>query len=199
VAIRAVGFDYLGVIAFLRGRSVFEVVAEICTTDKESVYTAYRHHNAKLQSGELTVDQLWQKVLDELGRPELLDSVLSVAAEDAPQIDPAMIGLVDELRKKGYKVGLLSNLSAGWAQAFHSQKADEHFDAVVLSSEAGYSKPDSRAFQELAKRLSAETDELVFIDDRSEYLVAVEDIGVTPIVFEDIDQLRKRLVELKIL
>lgn len=124
---------------------------------------------------------------------------LGVTAPDLDeQPDPQILGLVDHLREQGYKVGLLSNLSAGWAEAFYAAKVDTHFDTVHLSGETGIAKPDPRAFTGLADALGVATSELVFIDDRAESMIGIESLGITPILYENYEQLISQLAKLDV-
>jgi HAD superfamily hydrolase (TIGR01509 family) len=112
-----------------------------------------------------------------------------------PGLDDQILHLAGQLRAAGYRVGLLSNLGADWGPELARLGLDEYFEAIMLSGETGYIKPDPRAFELLAERLGVSTHELIFIDDSAQSLSGVEEIGVTPILYRDYDQLVVALIQ----
>ena len=199
--IRAVGFDYLGVTAHLSGRSVFELVGERLAIDANRVQEAYGQSNGLLQRGTITREQLWHQVAVSLDRTNDVEVILAAEAEDQPHVDTKLLDMVDEVRARGFKTGLLSNLATGtpWDAGLHAQGVDRHFDGIVLSGDIGISKPDIRAYQALAVKLDVSLDELVFIDDRPASMVGIESAGVIPIVYTGVDSLRGHLRRLKVI
>ncbi len=201
MAIRAVGFDYLGVTAHLTGRSVFDLIAERLAVRPETVRDAYQQYNNDFQRGEITEEELWTLVARVLERPDDLPIILAAANETQPQVDPAMIALIDEVRAAGFKTGLLSNLSTGttWEAGLYAQGVDRHFDSLVLSGDLGFAKPDIRAFQALADDLEVDFEELMFIDDRASSMAGIDEVGIIPLVFDGTESLRDQLRQLEIL
>ena len=189
--IKAIGFDYLGVTALLPERSIFDVLAERLGIETPRVIEAYNRYNKQFQVGDMTKDELWQRIASDLGREGDIDIIRAVTSQDLPVIDRDVLAFIDKVRAT-YKVGLLSNMASGteWDRDFYKQGIDSHFDAIVLSGDLGVSKPDPRAYQALAAKLGVETSEMVFIDDRPSSMVGVESIGVTPVVYTNLDKLK---------
>lgn len=201
MAIRAIGFDYLGVTAHLSGRNVFEVVGERLAVAPERVQEAYAQSNTMFQRGNISHEQLWRQVATSLDREADIEVILAAAVEDRPLVDSKLLVLVDEVRARGFKTGLLSNLATGtpWDEGLYAQGVDEHFDAVVLSGDLGIAKPDIRAYQALTDALDVRLDELVFIDDRPSSMIGIDSQGVIPIVYTGIDSLRAQLRSLGVI
>ncbi len=189
MSIRAIGFDYLGVTAVLpnHDRTIFETIGEILAIEPANVREAYQAHNHGFQIGEYDLTELWQRVANDLNRPEALGAMLAATKLDVPIPDLRILELADRLRKNHYRVGLLSNLASGteWDATLNEAGVADHFDAVILSGDIGIAKPDPRAFQALASALDVETNEMIFIDDREMSVAGVEDIGITPIIFRN--------------
>jgi putative hydrolase of the HAD superfamily len=199
LAIRAVGFDYLGVLTQTSGGvDIYSRMAAATGLDAAELSAGYHRHNLALQKGELSVAELWTVVAQELGAGHRAAQVIAAADTDAPPLNPAMMALVDRVRAAGYKTGLLSNLSGRWLADLRATGFEEHFDAAVYSAEIQAAKPDPRAFQALATHLQVPTDQLVFIDDRSQCLEGVERLGITPILFTDQPELERQLAALGI-
>ena len=64
---------------------------------------------------------------------------------------PKMTALVQDLKAKGHKLYLLSNISIGFANTYHSvpwiQKLFSYFDGLVLSATTGMAKPAQMSLQ----------------------------------------------------
>lgn len=74
-----------------------------------------------------------------------------------------------ELRKRGLRLGLLSN--TWWAAAWHDAEIATHdiaplLDAIVYTSDLPHSKPHPYVFQYCAERLNVSPDECVMVGDR---------------------------------
>lgn len=193
--IRAIGFDYLGVIARLEGPSIYTRIAGLADSTSEAVKAAYRRHNADFQTGAIGKRELWRRVSHDIGRNDIADEIVAAAGGSLPQIDNEILTFVGELRGRGYKTGMLSNLATGteWDEDLYRQGVDRYFDAVLLSGATGYAKPDPRAYALLASRLGVALRELVFIDDRPESFAGNEDGGMVCIVYTGLEDLKQQL------
>ncbi|GHO42545.1 HAD family hydrolase [Ktedonospora formicarum] len=84
-------------------------------------------------------------------------------------IFPEIVGTLIELRKRGYRLGLLSN--TWWAASWHNADLAAHgltslLDVVMYTSELPYSKPHPYVFKEAARRLHMEPSACVMVGDR---------------------------------
>lgn len=200
MAIKAVGFDYLGVTAKLPGKSIFEVIGEILERTPDQVKEAYQHFNREFQVGSIDKTELWKRVATELGVTDKQAEIEVALVRDVPHGDEAMLKLVDQVRAAGYKVGLLTNLAINtdWDRALYDSGFDKHFDVALLSGATGFAKPHPKAFLNLAEKLGVEPHELIYTDDRAESMVGVDQLGITTILFENQAQLETRLRELRV-
>ena len=196
--VHAIGFDYTGVVATLPVGNIFDTVAGITGSSREAVEAAYITRNRDFQIGNITQKQLWHRILDELGETSRLPAVWAAAHERLPEIDNSVLQFVDELRRAGYRTGLLSNLAprTPWYDQLYASGVPSHFDAVCLSGETGLAKPDPAAFVDLAGKLAVHPDELIFIDDRPQAITGVESLGIRTIPFTDQANLRRHLEDL---
>jgi putative hydrolase of the HAD superfamily len=194
-SIRAIGFDYTGVTANLPAGNIFEQIADFTGVEPVTVQDVYHRYNHDFQIGRLDEAALWRHVATDLGAADHFDEIWRTAVARLPTPNEPTLELVDAVRAAGYRVGLLSNLAAPspWSEDFYRRGLDRHFDAVALSGETGFAKPNPEAFQLLANKLGVTTDELVFIDDRPGALAGVESIGVHPVLFTDLAKLKSDL------
>ncbi len=84
-------------------------------------------------------------------------------------IFPDVVETLITLRKRGYKLGLLSN--TWWASAWHNADLAAHgltnlLDEVVYTSDLAYSKPHPEAFRTITRRLGVVPEECIMVGDR---------------------------------
>jgi len=115
--------------------------------------------------------------------------------------------LLEELREKGFTVGIVSN----WMPSLHfllkHHNMDHYFDLVLCSGEVGLVKPNAGIFLEALNRLEITADEAIYIgNDLEDDIYSVKPLGITAIHFEpergidaelsDVDSLRTELFRL---
>lgn len=64
------------------------------------------------------------------------------------------------------KMGILSDAMPSFRSIMNSHPAKDHFDAIVISTEIGAVKPNSRMYETVMQLLNAHPDECLFVDDR---------------------------------
>ncbi|MGI5168282.1 HAD family hydrolase [Spirillospora sp. CA-253888] len=179
MAIEAVIFDWGGTLTPWHDIELGEIWRGICAAhlDPDEVEAAA---NALLEA-EL---RLWARGRDE-HRSATLDEVFSLAGVEpteamlatkfeawAPHtlIDPAAPPLLEALRARGIKVGVLSNTM--WSREWHERifardRVLDLLDGAVYSSEIPWTKPHPKAFRAAMDAVGASDPEsCVFVGDR---------------------------------
>ena len=97
-----------------------------------------------------------------------VDPILSIP----PKLSADAAGVLEAVRNRGYKIGLISNTgrSPGSAlrQLLDSYGVLKFFDAMVFSNEVKRRKPDRTIFDRAAYLLGAENDAVVHVGDNPE-------------------------------
>ncbi len=138
------------------------------------------------QLGRMSVHTYWETVAGMLGIP----------ATDIPQLrhdfyrddtlDPGLMALIDELRRAGCKVGLLSNDSLTLERKLRRELAiADRFDAIVISAQIGVMKPTPEAYAVICRVLAVEPCACIFIDDMPANVEGAEKIGMHGIQYRD--------------
>lgn len=87
--------------------------------------------------------------------------------------------------KPHYKIGLLSNIGRDWLQdLFDEYQLHDLFDAVVMSSEEGITKPNPLIFERAAEKLGVSPDECLMIDDTQENCNGAETAGMKSLRYD---------------
>lgn len=111
--------------------------------------------------------------------------------------DPIMVmdgmnELVFDVKKKGYKIYLLSNASAQQKTYWQDVECSVCFDGTVVSAFEHLMKPDERIYHLLLERYGLHADECLFIDDRPVNLETAAGLGMDTFLFErDVSSLRE--------
>lgn len=104
------------------------------------------------------------------------------------------VPLIRSLKAQGYGVYLLSNYGVTpFRYAKEHMKFFDEVDGMIISHEVGVIKPEPEIYKLLFERYGLVPEECVFIDDRADNIAAAEDMGMSGIVFEDIEQVKKEL------
>lgn len=97
-----------------------------------------------------------------------------------------------ELKPK-YKIGIISNVLAGFIYLILSKDDLKHFDDVVLSYKVGVAKPDPRIYKLSLKNLGIKPDQAVFIDDQERFCEGARNVGMEFIHYQDFEQMKTEL------
>lgn len=135
-----------------------------------------------------SVGRPYEELLRELG-VEDVDGFIDAEHEawkPAHQVLGSAQALLDSLRSRGYKTGLVANT---WPEPPRIIRQDiaaaglaDLFDVIVLSTEVGVRKPDPRIFTTALAALEVDALDAVFVGDRLETDVqGAADVGMTTI------------------
>lgn len=107
-----------------------------------------------------------------------------------------LLAYIVSLRQQ-YKVALLSNVSAaGLAVRFTPEELSKHFDVVVASGQIGYAKPEAQAYEITAEQLGVRLDTCIMIDDREDYCLGAQGVGMQAIQYTSFEQMKQELEEI---
>lgn len=106
--------------------------------------------------------------------------------------------LVEDMKKAGMNLFLLSNISIGFAEGYRNvfwiRELLEGFRGCVFSGLLGMTKPDREIFTHLLTTYSLRAEECLFIDDRASNIRGAESIGIHGYLFDgDVAALRKKI------
>lgn len=110
-----------------------------------------------------------------------------------PPMD-GMEALVRELKGKGIKLCLLSNICTYFADHAEEIPILSHFDRCVFSAVCGYVKPSQEIFRYLCETCGLDPTETLFVDDSAKNIAGAERYGIRGYLFDgDVAALRTYL------
>ncbi len=95
------------------------------------------------------------------------------------------LSTISQLRRAGFKIGLLSNCSIEIPILWPETKFAELFDATIFSSRERIKKPAARIFRLACERLDVEPRECLYVADGENYeLAAAAAVGMHPVLIK---------------
>lgn len=115
---------------------------------------------------------------------------------ESEKIDPRVVTYIRQL-KEHYKIGLLTNAHHDFIDPLIDKAhLRDLFDAIVLSSRVGVTKPHPDIFKAILGQLGVSPDEAVFIDDIATNVDGAERAGINGILYETFEQTREEVDDL---
>ena len=104
---------------------------------------------------------------------------ISVQEEVEPTVE-----LIKELKAKGYKLYVLSNMSKEYIEYLRKLPVFEYFDYQAVSCEQHLGKPDHKFYEYLLSHCNLVPSETIFIDDRKDNVEVAAELGIVPFHFD---------------
>ena len=99
------------------------------------------------------------------------------------EVEPT-VRLIKELKERGYKLYVLSNMSKEYIEFLRKLPVFKYFDEQIVSCEVHLGKPNLKFYQHLLDHCNLNPDETIFIDDRKDNVEAAAELGITPFHFD---------------
>jgi len=191
MAIKAVGFDFMGTLVHVRLNNEKYVRSMHRTLVERGIACSYKdlmeaHDKAAQKYQKIRVDtcreidnRVWAAdALRELGYKAKPEDRLILEAVDA-YFDPFIASLKVAPRAfvtlskigRSLSIGLVSNFSYGKAirEALRKLRLNRFLDVVIISDEVGWRKPHPKIFQMFLDELKLDPDEAIYVGDDLKY------------------------------
>ena len=109
--------------------------------------------------------------------------MMATAITYQDQVAPTA-NLIAELKKSGYRLFVLSNMSKEYINYLRKMPVYQYFEADVVSCDVGLIKPEREIYSLLLERFNLDPAQTMFIDDRKENVLAASELGITPFHFD---------------
>jgi FMN phosphatase YigB (HAD superfamily) len=149
------------------------------------------------ECGRLSEDECYRLVGEKfsLDPGEVRRAILDARASLQP--DDAFIRFIRELRGEAHgalRIFAMSNIPAPDYTVARGKSADwSIFERVFTSADAGMRKPDLCFYKFVLDEIKAEPSSVVFVDDKSENVLAARSLGINGIVFDNVERVQQAL------
>jgi putative hydrolase of the HAD superfamily len=182
--------DYGDVLTHPQRATCIEAMVARLAVTHDAFRAAYWAHRAPYDGGQ-PAGAYWRRVLDGLGHragePGLGETVEWLVGMDVASwtdYREEVWTLARAFRARGGRTGFLSNGIPEVAARLRAERSlDSAFDAVVVSSEVGLSKPDARIFRLCLDRLGVAPADALFVDDKAANVEAAAGLGLRVLQF----------------
>ncbi len=138
--------------------------------------------------GKMTLEELLTMTLKDVGNysPELVEKLEAKRVETKVEcfnhLHPQIIPMLEELKKQGLKIGLISNCYFEEAEVIRNSALFPYFDVVCLSCELGIRKPEEEIYKVCMRELAVDPQECVYVGDGGSYeLETAKKLGIKPV------------------
>jgi putative hydrolase of the HAD superfamily len=193
-SIRAFIFDLGNVLLRFSHQRMYDQVAALSRREAEAVRTVFCSGlGDDYECGRLTAIQMHRELESQL--QSVLDPVLlEQAVGDIFELNADMPPLLDELRRRGFPLLLLSNTNETHIRCVRSNfDILDRLDRCVLSYEVGAMKPDPRIYAAAISASGFAAEECFYTDDIPAYVEQGRAAGLQAEVFTGADNLRRTL------
>jgi putative hydrolase of the HAD superfamily len=190
-------FDYGGVLVRNQSDEDQARLAAIANIPPQVFTDLYWAQRLPYDKDYVTAAQYWTGVAQTAGATlsaSAIERLTELDTESWMQFDSVMWDWVDELRRAGKRIAMLSNMPRDLGQALRTRTNKlAGFDHVTLSYEVRSAKPEPAAFEHCLAGLGTPADQLLFLDDRIANIQGAEALGIRGIQFTDRDHVLLRL------
>ena len=189
-------FDFGGVILQHGQEFVAHNLSKIFTIPHEEAQTFWKEHETAIMTGQINSGELLQELKDKTHTQKSLDELLkewkALYIKESQGVNYELLDYITELKKK-YKVYLFTDTIDTHDEYNSTRGIYEKFDRVFKSFEEGLRKPNIDSFENVFKKIEAQADECVFIDDREINVSTGKKLGMQGIVFTSTNQTKQEL------
>jgi putative hydrolase of the HAD superfamily len=188
-------FDVGGVLIRNTSRFVRDEIAKGFHTTLAKAASLIEELQIPLQIGEWTEEEFWQMFSLTMGRPLPKDykRLWLKGYVKHFSINKEVMALVVAMKKKRYRLGLLTNTIPSHSNYWTSKGVSKCFEHRIISHEVGMRKPELEIFRIALKRMYLDPRECVFIDDDESFVRVAMQQGMWGIHYKNPQQLKEDL------
>lgn len=141
-------------------------------------------HRQQYFKGQLDSPAYFTAVLTNMGKeasPAIVNNIskIRLAMREHVRLFDDTIPVLEQLKAKGYTLGMISNLGSLWGRFIEKLPITDYFQVITLSYEIGMAKPEPEIYLTTAEKMGCAPAQCAFIDDQPDYVLAAEQVGMT--------------------
>ena len=138
--------------------------------------------------GKMTLEEVFEQILRASDKynselvVHLADKRTKAKVECFNHLHEEILPMFDELKRQGYKVGLISNCYFEEATVIKNSVLWKYFDVACLSCEMGVAKPEEEIFRRCVEELGVTYEECLYVGDGGSHeLETAKCLGMKPV------------------
>ena len=194
---KAIIFDFGGVILKHKTTIIEDILLQMFPDLYDSAEKIWEEYSPLLNKGDKTSDDfihaLKRNINTEFSVEELKHKWKEFYKKEANNIDWGLLDFVEKLKKR-YKVYLFTDTIDIHDEYNKTRNIYEKFHKVYKSFEEGVAKIEGKdAYLYILKKIKAEPNECIFIDDNEQNIKYAESVGMIGILYKNLPQLQREL------
>ena len=197
-SVDGVFFDFGGVISVSPMAKWGETLYPFCESvglSRDRVLEGFARYRRLWDGDEISFEDMYRRVFADAALPPPSDATLAEirrfdAASWVDRFRPDTLELMKDLKGRGLRLGILSNMSSDFHRDFFAPKSGayrELCDVEVISGFERVCKPDARIFAIAERRMGIPAARLAFLDDSKANVAAARSCGWQAEVYPDAD------------
>ena len=195
--IKAVAFDYGGVICYTPPPENISEISELCGVTAETICELNRKFRGEWDNGNNNGPEYYRFILSAINvfpSDETLEKLAQTDMGGWKRINQDTVRLMMDTKAAGLKLGILSNMPHDFlAWARQNIPVLSEADTAVFSCEYNLIKPEAAIYEKLKNSLGCEFKEIVFFDDMADNILKARELGIEGFVWEGAQAARETL------
>jgi putative hydrolase of the HAD superfamily len=189
-------FDYGGVLVHHQPESEQERMAQTAGIPAEQFSELYWGTRLDYDKGLVSGPEYWAAIGRRAGKvltAPRIEQLTEIDSTTWMHFDEPMWVWIDELRKAGKRLAILSNMPSDLGETIKTRTDRmKRFDFVTLSYEVRSVKPESEIYEHCLEGIGTDPARTVFFDDRIANVHGAEMLGIQAVEFRDRDEVLAR-------
>ena len=189
-------FDYGGVLCTDQPDEDVVALAAAAGVGVPEFRDAYWAYRLSYDRAELDGATYWHKVAAALGRSFPARQTAELIRLDIASwlhLREGTVALLQDVAAAGYRLALLSNAPADFAEVLAEQPVARFFEHLTFSCYLGSVKPEPECYRAVLAILGVRPADVVFIDDRPENVAGAAAVGIHGVHFTTPEAVRTAL------
>ena len=190
-------FDYGGVLVSHQTEDDARQMADLAGISASVFGELYWVDRPGYDRGDVSGLDYWRAIGRKAGKnlsDETIHAVIERDSRSWMHFYPEMYSFAHGLRKRGIRIGILSNMPLELGEAIKAGAFGfEGFDHITLSYETRSAKPEPAIYHHCIEGLGTRPAETLFLDDRAENVNAARALGIDSLLFTAPPEVLSRL------
>ncbi len=188
--VKAIVFDYNGVLMLGDGKSIHEFVSRKLKVSLDHYFDAIDTPYAKSIEGKISSKKAIETISKNLKITSTnLKKLYLMAYKKHFKQNKELFKQAFKLKKQGYKIAILSDQWALSKEALMPKNLHKNFKPFVVSCDVGIRKPNPKIYKLTIQKLKLKPSETLFIDNQKWNTDPAKKLGMGTILFKDNKQL----------